>query len=199
VACWRAEDEKIEFEFTYGVARSIVFPVIKAGVTDFAVTGDWTPATGDTKISLDGGNVGNTSNNPAAVGGTGSALWSLSLTAAELAAKVVVIQIVDSATKAVEDQCIIGYCKDADKIEVYAVEDTDVSPTSTAFQATRGLGRSEEATADHFNGRNILFLSGALQGKMTDITDYALTNSRGAFTVTALGEAPADGDRFVVL
>jgi hypothetical protein len=189
----------VEFEYTYGVARSIVFPIIKAGETNFAVTGDWTPATGDTKISKDAGNVADTTNNPAAVGGTGSALWSLALTAAELSARVVVIQIVDSATKAVEDQCFIGYAKDSDKVEVYTVEDTDVSPTATAFQGNRGQGRSEEATADHFNGRNILFLTGALQGKMTDITDYALTNARGAFTVTSLGEAPADGDQFIVL
>jgi hypothetical protein len=189
----------MEFEFTYGVGRTIVFPVIDAGTTNFAATGDWTPATGDTKISLDAGNVANTTNNPAAVGGTGSVLWSLVLTAAELSAKVVVIQIVDSATKAVEDQCIIGYCKDADKIEVYEVETASVAATTTAFQANRGLGRSEEATADHFNGRNILFLSGSNQGEMTNITDYTQTNSRGAFTVTACTAAPADGDKFIIL
>jgi hypothetical protein len=189
----------MEFEFTYGVGRTIVFPVIDAGTTNFAATGDWTPATGDTKISLDAGNVANTTNNPAAVGGTGSVLWSLVLTAAELSAKVVVIQIVDSATKAVEDQCIIGYCKDADKIEVYEVETASVAATTTAFQANRCLGRSEEATADHFNGRNILFLSGSNQGEMTNITDYTQTNSRGAFTVTACTAAPADGDKFIIL
>jgi hypothetical protein len=185
----------MEFEFTYGVGRTIVFPVVKRAVVDFAVTGDWTPATGDTKISLDAGNVANTTNNPAAVGGTGSVLWSLVLTAAELSAKVVVVQIVDSATKAVEDQCIIGYCKDADKIEVYEVETASVAATTTAFQANRGLGRSEEATADHF----ILFLSGSNQGEMTNITDYTQTNSRGAFTVTACTAAPADGDKFIIL
>jgi hypothetical protein len=189
----------MEFEFTYGVGRTIVFPMIVAGDTDLAATGNWTPATGDTKVSLDGGNVANTTNNPAAVGGSGSVLWSLALTAAELSAKVVVIQIVDSATKAVEDQCIIGYCKDADKIEVYEVETLSVAATSSTFQANRGLGRSEEATADHFNGRNILFLSGANQGEMTNITDYTQTNSRGAFTVTAMTAAPADGDKFIIL
>jgi hypothetical protein len=189
----------MEFEFTYGVARTLVFPMIDAGTTNLAGTADWTPATGDTKISLDGAAVANTGSNPAAVTGSGSVLWSLALTAAELSAKVVVIQIVDSATKAVEDQCIIGYCKDADKIEVYEVETASVAATASSFQANRGLGRSEEATADHFNGRNILFLSGANQGEMTNITDYAQTNSRGAFTVTACTAAPADGDKFIIL
>lgn len=189
----------MEFEFTYGVSRVLLFPMIKAGSLNFAVTGDWTPATGDTKISIDGGNVANTTNNPAAVGGTGSALWSLTLTAAECSGKAIAIQIVDAATKAVEDQSFIGYMKHAELVEVYQVNNVSTAPTATAFEADRGFGRTEEATADHFNGRNVLFLTGALQGQMTDITDYALQNARGFFTVTALTEAPADNDYFAIL
>lgn len=90
----------------YGVQTVFTFPVLKRGVADLAVSADWTPATGDTKVSKDGGNVANSTNNPAAVGGTGSVLWSLTLTATELSAAVVDVQIVDSATKAIEDQVI---------------------------------------------------------------------------------------------
>ena len=93
----------------YGVQTSFRFAVIKSPSSDLAASGDWTPATGDTKISKDGGNVANTSNNPSAVGGTGSVLWSITLTAAELQAGEVVIQIVDSATKAIEDQTLVIY------------------------------------------------------------------------------------------
>jgi hypothetical protein len=93
----------------YGVQTTFTFPVVKRAVVDLAVSADWTPATGDTKVSKDGGNVANTTNNPAAVGGSGSALWSLTLTAAELQAGEVVVQIVDSATKAIEDQVIRVY------------------------------------------------------------------------------------------
>lgn len=93
----------------YGVQTSFRFAVIKSSSSDLAASGDWTPATGDTKISKDGGNVANTSNNPAAVGGTGSVLWSITLTAAELQAAEIVIQIVDSATKAIEDQTLVIY------------------------------------------------------------------------------------------
>lgn len=190
----------MEFEFTPGVGRDLVFPIIKAGELNFAVTGDWTPATGDTKISLDGGNVVNTTNNPVAVGGTGSVLWSLTLTATELLAKMITIQIIDAATKAVEDQSLIGYAKDADKIEIFTVDDVSVTPTGTQFEANRGLGRSEEATTNHFQGRNVLFLTGTHQGEMSDITDYALQNSRGFFTVSAL-VAPVliDGDVLMIL
>jgi hypothetical protein len=91
----------------YGVATEIVFPVIKAGSTNLAASADWTPATGETKISKDGANVANTTNNPAAVGGTGSVLWSLTLTATEMQAARIVIQIVDSPTKAIEDQVLV--------------------------------------------------------------------------------------------
>ena len=93
----------------YGAQTSFRFAVIKSASSDLAASGDWTPATGDTKISKDGGNVANTSNNPSAVGGTGSVLWSITLTAAELQAGEVVIQIVDSATKAIEDQTLVIY------------------------------------------------------------------------------------------
>jgi hypothetical protein len=93
----------------YGVQTSFRFAVIKSASPDLAASGDWTPATGDTKISKDGGNVANTSNNPSAVGGTGSVLWSITLTAAELQAAEIVIQIVDSATKAIEDQTLVIY------------------------------------------------------------------------------------------
>ena len=97
----------MEVQRQYGTAATIYFTMVKAGVTDLAVTGDWTPATGDTKISKDGASVVNASNNPAVVGGTGSVLWSLALTATEMQADEIDIQIVDSATKAVEDNVIV--------------------------------------------------------------------------------------------
>lgn len=90
----------------YGTETTFTFPILKRAVIDLAATEDWTPATGDTKVSKDGGNVANTTNNPAAVGGTGSVLWKLTLTATELQAAVVDVQIVDSATKTIEDQVI---------------------------------------------------------------------------------------------
>lgn len=90
----------------YGTETTFTFPILKRAVIDLAATADWTPATGDTKVSKDGGNVANTTNNPAAVGGTGSVLWTLTLTATELQAAVVDVQIVDSDTKTIEDQVI---------------------------------------------------------------------------------------------
>jgi hypothetical protein len=56
-----------------------------------------------------------------------------------------------------------------------------------------------EATADHFNGRIVIFTTGDLTEQATDITDYQLSAGEGRFTVTALTEAPADNVTFVIV
>ncbi len=85
-------------------ATSIYFPMIKAGAQDFAQGGDWTPIAADTKYSIDGGAFANTGSVPVH---EGQGIWSLSLTAGELNGAIIVLAIVDAATKAVEDQAII--------------------------------------------------------------------------------------------
>ena len=73
----------------------------------------------------------------------------------------------------------------------------DASATTTAFAADGFT----EATDDHFKGRLITFVSGALNGQQTDITGYdAAGGTQGSqeFTVTTLTEAPTDDDFFVV-
>lgn len=91
----------------YGVQTDIVFPMVKRGVVDFATSSDWTPVQADAKISLNSGASVNTATNTiTAVAGTGSVLWKLTLSAAEMSAAFITVQIVDAATKAVEDQVI---------------------------------------------------------------------------------------------
>ena len=70
-----------------------------------------------------------------------------------------------------------------------------VAPTTTAFEADD----ITEATNDHFNGRIILFTSGALLYQATDITDYTTNGGIGVFTVTALTEAPSNNDTFIII
>lgn len=88
----------------YATGDSVYFPMIKAGSQDFAQGGDWTPVAADTKVSIDGGAFANTDAVPVH---EGQGIWSLALTAGELTGKVIVIGIVDAATKAVEDQAIL--------------------------------------------------------------------------------------------
>lgn len=85
-------------------AVTIYFPMIKAGSNDFAIGTDWTPASGDVQFSEDGAAFANTTNLPTH---EGNGIWSLALVATELEGERTVISIVDSATKAVEDQAII--------------------------------------------------------------------------------------------
>jgi hypothetical protein len=54
-----------------------------------------------------------------------------------------------------------------------------------------------EATSDHFNGRIVIFTSGVLQNQATDITDY--DGATKTVTVTAMTEAPSNGDDFVII
>jgi hypothetical protein len=69
------------------------------------------------------------------------------------------------------------------------------TPTRTVFQADD----ITEATDDHFNGRVVVFTSGVLLSQATDITDYTRVGGIGQFTVTAMTEAPANNDTFVIV
>jgi hypothetical protein len=67
------------------------------------------------------------------------------------------------------------------------------SPTTTAFKASD----ITEATNDHFIGRVVVFTSGNLLRQATVITDY--DGATSVYTVSALTEAPVNGDTFVIV
>ena len=69
------------------------------------------------------------------------------------------------------------------------------TPTATQFDADD----ITESTADHYNGRVIIWTSGALLGQATSISDYAAVGGIGRFTVVALTEAPANNDTFIIV
>ena len=94
----------MEVQRKYGVATVVNGPMIKAGSLDFAASGDWTPATGDVKISKNEAAAANIATLPVAISGMNK--WKYALSATEMQAKRVTITVVDSATKAVEDQAI---------------------------------------------------------------------------------------------
>lgn len=84
-------------------AFSIKLPVVKRGVNDLALSADWTPATGDVKVSKDGGAAANIATLPAAVTMGNTAYWEFVFSQAELTCGSLTVSIGDSATKAVED------------------------------------------------------------------------------------------------
>ena len=96
---------------------------------------------------------------------------------------------------------ISGSTAAADNLEASAetiIVDTvgaSFSETTTAFQG--GGTATLSAVDDFYNGRIVIFTSGALQNQASDITDY--TGATKVFTVTALTSAASDGDSFVVV
>lgn len=91
----------------YNTALDLYFPLIKRGVMDYAVSADYTHASGDVKISKDGGAAATATNAPSAITMGNGAMWKLTLTATEMQAAQIVVTVVDAATKAIEDQMII--------------------------------------------------------------------------------------------
>lgn len=81
-----------------------------------------------------------------------------------------------------------------DSCPIFTVDNTSFTPTTTAFETN-----ASEATADHFNDRICLFVTGVLAGQQKAVTDYALSGGRGKFTVNALTEAPGNGDTFILV
>lgn len=73
---------------------------------------------------------------------------------------------------------------------------TAVTTTSTTQFSADDV---TEATADHYNGRLILFTSGVLDQQITRITDYSYSGGVAEFTVVGMTEAPSDNDTFIII
>lgn len=80
---------------------TLYFPLIIAGGTAFATSGDWTPAPGDADFSVDGAGFGPTNGT---VAYEGNGIWSLVLVAGEVDGVRTVITIQDTE---IEDQAIV--------------------------------------------------------------------------------------------
>jgi len=191
----------MEITRTFGIASSIYFPLIDAGAADFEST-PVTHTTADTQISIDGGAFANTTN---AFAHEGNGIYSIALTAAELSGTTIVVTIIDQGTKAWEDQCVIistrlgPWAEGGKSIIIGEVDTATEAATTTTMEAFRlAPNTTEEATASHMNGRLITWTSGVLLGQQTDITAYALQNSKERYTFTATTEAPGDGDLFII-
>lgn len=151
----------------YGVATTLYFPLIDKGATDFEAT-PVTIASGDCKISKDGGAFSNTGSNFAHVAG---GIYSLALTAAEMQARVVVIKIVDqTATKEWEDQAIvITTCGDASS-EIPNLADAPVATVDTVVDAIKA--KTDNLPSDPADASDIASSFTTVNGKLDAIDDY---------------------------
>jgi hypothetical protein len=206
----------------YGVATTVYFPLVDFGATDFEST-PVTFASGDTQISKDGGAFANTGSNPAH---EGNGIYSLALTATEMQAGVVAVTVIDqTATKLWEDQAIVvatygnasaehafdldtatqdvnmaqisGSSTAADNLEASTLGIVSGAAQTGTLSTTQMTTDLTEATDDHYNGRAVIWTSGALAGQASAITDY--TGSTKLLTFDAVTEAPANTDTFVIV
>jgi len=193
----------MEIDGIYNKVQTFYFPLVDFGATDFEST-PVTFATGDVQVSIDGGNFANAN---ATCNHEGNGIYSWVCTAAEVTGTRIVVTIIDQTDpKAWEDQCIIINTQMTATIEagqgiiIGTVDNTHFTATTTALEATRQWpNTTEETTADSMIGKLICFTSGIALGEISDITDYALANSKEKYTYTAIVHTPGNGDRFVII
>lgn len=93
---------------------------------------------------------------------------------------------------------ISGATAEADKLEeVMLGVITSTAKTGGTHTTTTMETDLTETTDDHYNGRQLVFVGGVLDGQATDITDYNGTTK--IITMTSLTEAPADGQKFNIV
>lgn len=181
-------------------------PVVNAGTVTFPTTAtlaSTTGAVGSVTGNVGGNVAGSVGSVTGAVGSVTGAVGSVTgnvggnvtgsvgsvtgLTASDVAAIKV---ITDALTAAAAAKLALS----AGQI-ITGTIDTTVAPSTTEFEADD----ITEATADHYNGRIVIFTSGVLSGQATSISDYAIAGGKGHFTVVAMTEAPGNNDTFVIV
>ena len=196
---------------TFGIPKTLIFTMVDAGTTNLASAGDWTPAAADARISLDGASATQCTNTIGVVLGTNSIFWKLALTTAEMSGTLMGVQIKDAATRAVEDNALLVTTELGGQILANSGIDV-LQSTNATFTATTSAAEffaispsaTEEATASHFVGRNILGVkpgasAAALRGQMSDITASTLANSKVKLSFTPMTEALVSADYVVIL
>ena len=179
------------------------------------------PKTGDAanitaRVTIDGGtSAASNDTNPVEVDATNHPGWyEFNATAGEMNGDIIIWTVSSSTSNIEFDEIVIhttsggdvtsinGSAAAAARLALSAaqmipgtVDNTAHTPTTTEFEADD----ITEATADHYNGRVVLWTTGALAGQATLITDYVLTGGRGHFTVNTMTEAPANNDTFIII
>lgn len=199
----------------YNTAGSKLYTSVR---TKSATTAQVSPtlAVGDVKVSLDGGALANieVGGGSVSVAPAGSDNIEITLSAAQTTCKVLKIEFKDVAGSQWDEQHMIvttwgdsNAFDPVDYTKLGASTSTMLIGTVDTFVATTSIFETNitEATAQHFNGRLIIFTSGALFREVCIITDYLLNAGKGKFTVSTktttevLTDIPANGDTFIIV
>lgn len=161
--------------------------MVKRGLMDQAVGADWTPATGDVKISKDGGATANITTLPVAIAMGNGAIWDFAISATEMSAAKIAIIVADTATKAVEDQmfAIITYGNASAEFP-----GIDFASTTNLASVTTAALSANVITATAINADAIT------AAKVADGTIDAATFAAGAINAAAIANAAIDEATF---
>ncbi len=157
-----------------------------------------TLAAGDVTVSKDNGAFANLTTLPT-INPAGDRLLEVTVSDTEMEAANIYVQFHDIAGDEWADAginiqpSVVG--DSASTIQRAFVQSSGFTPQATGFQTDE----IREATANHLNGRTLIFFDGALSGQATDVTSYSLVDGVGQLTVTSLTEAPASGDGFIII
>lgn len=138
----------MEFLRKYGVAAEVYVPLIKAGSNDQALAADFTHVAGDTTVVKNGGAAANITTAPTALAMGNGATWKVALSATEMQAAEIVVNISDAATKAIEDQqIVISTYGNASAEHAFDLDTASVAQTGDAF-ARLGAPAAASIAAD---------------------------------------------------
>lgn len=154
---------------------------------------------GDFKVSKDDGDWDNLATLPTVspeLSPPSGKRVKVTLSAAEMEGDNIVVLASDASGNEWCDRMIdIQTGPGAAQAVLLAAVDDAIAPTTTEFETEDIV----EETATHYYGRAIIFVTGALSRQAATIEAYSLNGGRGHFTVSPLTEAPAGGDRFVIV
>lgn len=184
------EDHMTIFDFNerkYGVASTFYFAVASPAATSsdrfFNAASPF--VAGDVQISKDGGAFANVTNLPARIGTT--AIFSIDLTAAEMQATTIIVQIVDQDGPAFRDAALVIRTK----IQVGQL-DVDASQlTNTSAIVATGVGSGHGISA--VGGATGLDIDGVLG---QHVMRFNTATAGGASTITLDASASATNDYY---
>jgi hypothetical protein len=139
---------------------------------------------GDVQISQSGANFAPCTNAPSEIGSTGR--YALALTAAEMDAEWVHVQVVKTGIDDIDVQI-------ATSAHPSGSVSSDAGNTATTFKTNR-----TESASDYWKDALLLFTSGSLAGQVKKITGYN-GSTKFITLASAFTAAPSSGDRFVLV
>ena len=143
-------------------------------------------------ISLGGAaNAAVTDTNPTEIG---AGIYWFDLTGAETGADTLCVAPASSTSGVILDPVVIHPVAIPPDMQDMVVAGAAIAGVLSTTQCTTDL---TEATDDHYAGRQLLWISGALAGQAAEIAAYNGTTFK--LTYTAMTDAPSATDQFVIV